>query len=95
MRGNGRAVIAAAVGDLSGRDSVVICGNSLSLKRERPSDTVEPPGTLGLGRTTGAIAGSTSRCSEGPAEAVAAAGGCAKPSSTGRLSALELLRDRG
>lgn len=94
MRGSGRAVIAAAVGDLSGRDSVVIWGNSLSLKRERPSDAVEPPGMLGLGRTMGAMAGSTSRCSEGPAAAVAA-GGCAKPSSMGRLSALELLRDRG
>lgn len=93
MRGNGWAVIAAAavVGDLSGRDNVAICGNSLSLKRERPSDTDEPPGTLGLGRTMGTIAGSNSRGSEGPA----AAWGCAKPSSMGRLSALELLRDRG
>lgn len=94
MRGNGRAVIAAAVGDLSGRDNVAICGSSLSLKRERPSDADEPPGILGLGRTMGAIASSASRGSEGPA-GVAAAEGCVKPSRMGRLSVLEVLRDRG
>lgn len=68
MSGSGGAVIAVTVGDLSGRDNVAMCGNSLSLKSERPSGATGPTGMGGLRRPAGGMAGKASRGSDGPAK---------------------------
>lgn len=83
MGGNGGAVIAPA-GEASGSDSVAIWGSSLSLNSERPSGTPAMP-HLCLG-IPGGILARASWGSDGPAMVE-------NPSSIGRLSTLELLRD--